>query len=202
MQFDRAKLKTVVLYVCSKCEPSELGAVKLHKVLYYADMISYIENGIPLTGATYRKRALGPTCDSLLPVLREMTSSGAIRVQDVEYFGYQKKEYLPLTQPDISRLNSNEVEILDEVIDFVCRSNTAKTISEFSHSTPWELVEFGDVLPYHNALHLIPKQVSQEAFDWALEEAVSVEAERSQKDSLDYPVFADFRNRVLQEGSR
>ena len=45
MQYDRGKLKSVVLYTCAKCEPSRLGAVKLHKVLYFADMIRLCPSG-------------------------------------------------------------------------------------------------------------------------------------------------------------
>ena len=202
MQFDRAKLRAVILYVCSQCEPAELGAVKLHKILYYADMLHYLDFGAPLTGATYRKRALGPTCDALLPMLREMEASGAIDVREVDYFGYRKKEYVALDEPDVGRLSEGERAILDEIVDFVCRENTAKTISDFSHSTPWEIVEFGEVLPYHNALLLIPNQVSKDAYDWALERAPEIETARSQGNPLDYPVFADLRNRVLQEGRR
>ena len=56
MQFDRAKLKTVILYVCSRCEPAQLGAVKLHKVLYFTDMLHYAHAGTAVTGATYRER--------------------------------------------------------------------------------------------------------------------------------------------------
>ena len=200
MQFDRAKLKAVILYTCSRCAPEELGAVKLHKVLYYADMVHYLYAGVPLTGATYRKRPLGPTCDGLLSTIKELEAAGAIQVREVNYFGYRKKEYMALKEPETERLSESELAILDEVIDFVCRGHTAKTISDFSHSTPWEIVEFGEELPYHNALHLIPNQVSKEAFDWALEQASAIEAERSKTDALDYPVLASLRSRVLQAG--
>ena len=200
LQFDRAKLKAVVHYVCSQCEPAELGAVKLHKTLYYADMLHYLGFGAPLTGATYRKRPLGPMCDSLLPILRELERGGAIEVREVDYFGYRKKEYVSLQEPALDKLGTDERAILDEIIDFVCRENTAKTISDFSHSAPWEIVEFGEVLPYHNALLLVPNQVSEDAFDWALEQASDIEAARSRGNPLDYPVFADLRSRVLQEG--
>jgi hypothetical protein len=145
MQFDREKLKAVVLYVCSRSEPSQLGAVKLHKVLYYADMIQYAVSGTPITGALYRKRQLGPTCDALLPILRELEQADALRVREVDYFGYLKKEYEIVATPDMRRLTSAEVSLIDEVIDFVCRQNTAKTISEFSHGIPWEIAEFGVV---------------------------------------------------------
>ena len=200
MQFDRAKLKAAILHVCSQCEPAELGAVKLHKTLYYGDMIRYLDAGVPITGSTYRKRPFGPTCDALLSTLRELQEEGAIRVREVKYFGYRKKDYLALRGPESDRLSEAERAVLDESVDFVCRRNTARTISDFSHSTPWEIVEFGEVLPYHNALHLIPNEVSEEALDWALAQAPAIEAERSKANPLDYPVFAAIRGGVRQAG--
>ncbi len=198
MQFDREKLKAAVLYTCGQCRPDELGAVKLHKVLYYADMLHYLESGSSLTGAIYRKRPFGPTCDSLLAIVKELSADHSLEVREVDYFGYRKKEFRALTEPDIGRLGQLGGKILDEVIEFVCRNNTAKTISEFSHSAPWEMVEFGEELAYHSALHLIPNQVSKEAFEWAEEQAQTIEAERSQKNPLDFKVFRALRSRVLE----
>ncbi|MGH6874164.1 MAG: type II toxin-antitoxin system antitoxin SocA domain-containing protein, partial [Aestuariivirgaceae bacterium] len=66
MQFDREKYKAVILYTCVRCEAHQLGSVKLHKVLYYADMLHYAHVGAPMTGSTYRKRPHGPTSDELL----------------------------------------------------------------------------------------------------------------------------------------
>src|ERR1700731_102233 len=94
MQFDLVQLKDVILYACSRCEPSRLGAVKLHKILYFSDMIHYANVGAPLTGATYRKRPMGPTCDQLLVTLNELARDGALKIRDVDYFGYLKKEYI------------------------------------------------------------------------------------------------------------
>ena len=114
MQFDRAKLKTVILYICSKCEPSQLGVVKLHKALYLADMLVYAYVGAPITGATYRKRALGPTCDQLLAVLRELSKEGVLEIREVEYFGYRKKEYVSLAKPETERLSPAELDKVKE----------------------------------------------------------------------------------------
>jgi hypothetical protein len=108
MQFDRAKLKTVILYTCVKCDPSRLGAVKLNKVLYYADMLRYAETGTPLTGATYRKLPFGPTCDQLNSTLAELVGEGAIEPRESQYFGYRKKEYISRRSPDIERMNVDE----------------------------------------------------------------------------------------------
>ena len=198
MQFDRAKLRTVILYICSRCEPSQLGAVKLHKALYFADMLVYAYVGAPITGATYRKRALGPTCDQLLAALRELSKEGALEIREVEYFGFRRKEYVSLAKPETERLSSAELSVLDEVIEFVCRSNMAKAISDFSHNRAWELAEFGDVLPYHSVFHLFPTQVSPEALDWASGEVGQIEDKRSRNAALGGTAYGDFRNRVLE----
>jgi hypothetical protein len=166
-------------------------------------MLHYAEYGTPITAATYKKRPFGPTCQELLPVIRDLERSKALNVRDVEYFGYCKKEYVPTQVPvETPRLNTGEIALLDAVIDFVCRNHTAQTISDFSHSRPWDLVEFDAVIPYHSALHLFPNQVSPEAFEWASGEVGAIEAERSKHDPLGYSDFASFRSRVLQESGR
>lgn len=197
MQFDRAKLKTVVLYACARCEPSQLGAVKLHKVLYFADMLHYAQVGTPLTGATYRKRPHGPTCDNLLPTLRELAQEGSLDIRETDYFGYRKKEYVALREPDLSRLNEDEVSLVNEMISFVCFQHTAKTISEFSHNRAWEMADFGDILPYDSVFLLFPTQVSIEALEWASAQAPQIEAQRSQSHTLGDVDYASFRGRFL-----
>lgn len=193
MQFDRGKLKAVILYICSKCDPSQLGAVKLHKVLYFADMLHYAHMGTAITWATYRKRKLGPTCDQLLPALRDLEREGAIEIRETDYFGFQKKEYLPKRKPEMEGLSRDQLMLIDDVIDFVCFNNTAKTISDYSHTQAWELAEFGGELSYSSALHLFPHQVSPEAMEWGSTQAEEIEAERSKSNAVDYETFAAFR---------
>jgi|SRR5277367_1738029 hypothetical protein len=200
MQFDRAKLKDVILYACSRCESSRLGAVKLHKVLYFSDMLHFASTGIPLTGATYRKRPMGPTCDSLLTSLLELSREGSLAIRDVDYFGYLKKEYNVLTEKAGESLSARQRELLNEVIEFVCINNTAKTISEFSHNKAWEVAEFGEVLPYTSVFHIFPTQVSEDAKSWALGEADEIEAARSTSNPMDFVTFAAFRKRLHEEG--
>jgi len=198
VQFDRAKFKTVILYACSKCEQSGLGVVKLHKLLYFADMLRYAEIGAPITGATYRKRSFGPSCDNLLPILREMANEGAVEVREFEYFGYRKNVYVACREPEAGRLSKGELELLSEVIDFVCMNNAMKTIGEYNLDRPWEMAEFGSVLPYHSAFHLFPLQVSQDAMEWASGEVDKIETERSRDETLGGAAFRDFRSRVLE----
>ena len=198
MQFDREKMRAVILHACHTCEPSELGAVKLNKVLYYLDMLCYVDTRNAVTGATYRKRPNGPTSDQLLFQLRDMVRAGDIEVRDVDYHGFIKKEYRALTPEPTHILNDDEIALLDEVIDFVCRHNTAKSISDFSHSLPWEIVQMGGVIPYHTAMLLLPSQPSPEAIEISETGVDEVGRARSQEDALGMSELGAFRGRILE----
>ncbi|HET8729189.1 MAG TPA: Panacea domain-containing protein, partial [Alphaproteobacteria bacterium] len=140
-QLNREKLRSAILRIISRCPPQELGAVKLHKALYYADMIEFAACGRSLTGAEYRKRPFGPTCDEALPIIRELQSDGALDVVDVPYYGYAKREFRLRAEPRFDQLSKSELALLDDMADFVCREHTARAISEISHDVSWQMVE-------------------------------------------------------------
>lgn len=199
MQFDRAKLRAVILHTCRSCPPDNLGAVKMHKVLYFLDMISYAQTGASVTGATYRKRPFGPTCDQLLQMLREMERTGDLAIKKVNFHGLIKTEYMALANEQSGVLNDEERGLLNEVIAFVCHQNSARTISEFSHKLPWELAEFGEEIPYDTALLLYPTQPSPEAFEKVSEGFAEIETARQSASAVDLPVLSAFRSRVLSQ---
>jgi uncharacterized phage-associated protein len=89
--FDRVKFKAVVHYICHACPPEDLGNVKLHKILYFADMLSFSDTGKPLTGVEYLKQAFGPTARHLTAALKELEASGALRVDTRNVYGFTKK---------------------------------------------------------------------------------------------------------------
>ncbi|MBV8826725.1 MAG: peptide deformylase [Hyphomicrobiales bacterium] len=192
MQFDEAKLRATVLYTFAHSDPAKLGAVKLHKVLYFTDMLHYLRAGSPATGATYRKNRFGPTCQELSPLLHQLAAEGAIEIRESEYFGYLKKEYDAKEAPQVDRLNRHEVSLLEDVIEFVCNDNTAKTISDFSHNRAWERAEFGDILSYSSAFLLLARHAPLESSEWKSEDA----AERARSLFEGIP-FGDFRSRAI-----
>lgn len=196
MQFDREKLQELVLYIVSACGPQELGAVKLHKVLYFSDMLTFINEGRPLTGATYRKRPYGPTCEQLSFALHSLEKAKRITIEEERYFGFLKKTYQSVGGPDLHRFSDQEIAIVDEMIEFVCRQNSARSISEISHSPAWELADFGEDLAYESAFLMLSGPVSQDAMDWVSEEAQDIEAARSVSNPLDLEDFAAFRGRL------
>lgn len=197
-QFNRNKMQAVILYACNTCDPQELGAVKLNKVLYFLDMIFYAHNGCVVTGAAYRKRPFGPASDNLLIELKNMKTQGDIDIQDVDYHGYIKKEYIAKNQSPKDVLNHQELSLLDDVIDFVCKKNSAKSISEYSHKLPWEMAEMGQIIPYKSAMLLFPTQPSPEAFEKVADRIHEIESERSKTNPLDLPLLSNFRGSLSQ----
>jgi hypothetical protein len=192
-QFDRNKFRELALYVATKTAPENLGAVKFNKVLYYSDMLHYVMKGHPITGATYRRRERGPTTDQLLFALRELTLEGAIQISNVPFYGFMKKEYRALKEPDLSKFTADEIALVDDVIQFVCDGHTAKGISEFSHNLAWEATEPDQEIPYFTAFLMYPADVSEATLDWAHKEAPSIEAERQKRNPVERPLFRALR---------
>jgi hypothetical protein len=181
VSFDWGKFRAAVLHIIGGCDSTRLGAVKLHKVLYYSDMMWFIETGKAITGADYRKRPFGPTCDALLPLLKDLENEQLIQIENVEYYGYAKKQFTLLGNSESNVLSADEKAVLDEISDFVCNNNSAKTISDFSHDMVWDMVEYGEVIPYHNAIHLIPNDIAPSTLEWA--EDLESEIEDSRRKS-------------------
>lgn len=197
MQFNREKMRAVILRACHACQPEDLGAVKLNKVLYYVDMLNYAHHRAVVTGATYRKRPNGPASDQLLFTLRDLAGAGDIEIRNVEFHGYWKKEYIAKVDEPAGVLNASELSLLDDVIEFVCRHNSARSISEYSHTLPWEMADMGGEIPYRSAMLLFPMQPSPEAFDAVEEGMKEVGAARSQSSAVGVRSLGAFRGSVL-----
>ncbi|MEQ1647966.1 MAG: Panacea domain-containing protein [Hyphomicrobiaceae bacterium] len=156
---DRLKLLDAVHYICSRCDKSELGNVKLHKILYFADMLHFATSGKPLTGVQYLKQRFGPCARQLSSVVEELGRKGDLVIQRRDYFGFEKVDYEAVTKPKSERLGNLGLSILDDVIEFVCR-RSAREISELSHNAAWEAVNFGEVIHYDTAFWLQPVEVT------------------------------------------
>lgn len=177
-QLDRAKLKEVVCWVVNSVGPEALGQTKLHKVLYYAEMLTFLATGRPLTGAIFRKRPYGPTCDALLGIQDELSKEGCLEVTRQNYYGYKKTTFALLGRFSPTLISADEISLLRDVVEFVCLRNSAVTISEFSHDIVWQMVEFGEDIPYHSALNLVPNEETEDALSWGMSVAKEIEDAR------------------------
>jgi hypothetical protein len=192
-QFDREKFKDVVHYIVEHTRPDELGRVKLHKTLYFADMMWFIAKGVALTGAEYRKQPMGPCASHLSWALNALETEGRIEQSREWYFGYEKHRFASLKPAPLDRLDREALVLLGDTIDFVCRNNTAQTISELSHTRAWESIDMGEVMPYHSAINILPNEIDADTVAWAAEEAAKIAAARSRETPLQRRGYREFR---------
>ncbi|MCB9504840.1 MAG: SocA family protein [Gemmatimonadales bacterium] len=165
---DVKKLKALTHYVCWKCEnPAILGATKLNKALWVSDLWWYVRTGAPITGETYVKRQYGPVPSSILTILGDLEREGAIVTRERRYDGFNKRDFIALTEPDISMFTPEEISVIDKAIDFVCHRHTAKSISRRTHDDIWKIAEIGEEIPYHAMLASVLGEVMPEDVDWA-----------------------------------
>lgn len=171
---DNDKLRALVHYICYNAEPSELGAIKLNKVLWYSDVVAYLRLGKPITEETYIKQEHGPVPKHILPILDAMCADGDLVIRKQPYFNYEKKEYITLTEPDLSVFAPEEVSIVAHMMHEICKNHTAKSISDASHTKVWELADIGDEMPMY-MIHILRKgEINEHDVAWAKQSIATV----------------------------
>lgn len=173
--FNRPKFKALVHYICSRCQdnPGRLGATKLNKILWYADTGHFLKSGESLTGARYVKRQHGPVPAAITPIVDELVAEGKLIIRDPVY-QYDTRQYITLQEPEIdSVFSASDIRDIDNVIDAVCDSHTAKSISIKSHNEAWQMAEIGEDLPLFTVLAR-PGELTETDMKWADEKIAAL----------------------------
>src|SRR5665648_237958 len=120
--------------------------------------VSQIENGHrkicteELIGATYIKNHYGPTPKEFIKIVKEMEGKDLVKIQD-KYFQYPQTKYMPLKDPNLSKISAQEQKVIDDVLLMLSDMNATK-ISEYSHNdVPWMTTEEGDVIDYESVFY-------------------------------------------------
>ena len=124
---DIDKLEVIISYFAEHV--SNLFKVKLMKMLWYADALSYKQTGKSMTGLVYRHEAMGA-----LPVGHySLMNLEKLNVREEMSLNYDLMLHIyPDEQADYSVLDNNEKKVLDAVIGKF-RSFKASDIVEYMH---------------------------------------------------------------------
>jgi hypothetical protein len=144
------KLAELILYVSQKCalEP-RFGAVKLNKILYFADFFAYGSWGRAITGAEYQHLPNGPAPRRLLPVRKKLVEGGDLALQPTPLSGGKvQHRTVNLREPDLSLFDGREIALVDSMIDQLKSLNADET-SELSHQmVGWEITRDYETIEY------------------------------------------------------
>jgi transcriptional regulator with XRE-family HTH domain len=148
------KFKEVLLYILKKVgSKPNIGESVLYKLLYFIDFNYYEKYEEQLVGATYIKNNYGPTPKEFLKIVEDMEREEDLRKIEDKYFQYPQRKYLPLREPNLSKLKANEIKMIDEVLEKLSDMN-ASQISEYSHNdVPWLTTDDGDVIGYESVFY-------------------------------------------------
>lgn len=172
---EQDRTEAVAHYVIARADPNKLGAVKLNKVMWFADLEAYRRSGMTITGQmSYEKRQLGPVPNNIVRAIRHLEQSDMIATRNVPTFGgKERREHIWLKHPDVSVFSAVEVDILNEAINWVCDHHTAKSISDLSHDLLWEQAELGEQIPV-GAATVVTDDLDGDDIAWALQELANI----------------------------
>lgn len=161
-RYDADKMRELVLYIARRSEADPFfGAVKLNKVLFFADFYAYRTYGRSITGAEYQRLDHGPAPRQLKPLLDRMRHEGTIAVRKSELGGYSQSRTLALREPVLGKFTPDEIALVDHIILDLWSTN-ASDASTLSHRfMGWQLAKRGETIPY--AVGLLSRREPTEA---------------------------------------
>lgn len=148
-----ARLRELILLIAMRSEGDEpFGAVKLNKLLFYADFLSYVKFGESITGQEYQALVNGPAPRRMVPVLTRMQRDEVLAIRENDYYGKNQQRAFALQDPDISQFDYAEMELVDKVIKHFWGKNATEMSIESHHFVGWKLAKQGETIPYSVAL--------------------------------------------------
>jgi transcriptional regulator with XRE-family HTH domain len=150
------KFREVLLYVLGKVGSlPNIGETVIYKLLYFIDFDYFEMYEEQLVGASYQKNHHGPTPVEFKKIVDRMIDEKEIEKVRSEYFSFPQTKYLPLRSADLSKLNANEIQMIDKVLSRFSDWN-ASQISDYSHKDiPWMTTENGKIIPYESVFYRI-----------------------------------------------
>jgi hypothetical protein len=129
-----SKMKELILHVANKSKGDDkFGAVKLNKLLFYSDFLSYVKRGGSITGQEYFALPEGPAPRRMLPIMEAMQKNNEIAIQIIDIGPqYQMKKVLALRPADYEVLETQDVVISDLIIETFSDFNGTQ-LSGFTH---------------------------------------------------------------------
>jgi hypothetical protein len=143
----------LVLYISLRSEGDPFfGLTKLYKLLFYSDFLAYRRLGHSITGQTYRALPFGPVPDKMDRFLKHLVRANDIVIRDEDFYDRPQKRPLALRGPEISEFQSDELALIDSLLDRF-KQSSASQISAASHQfLGWQVAKQGEAIPYAVAL--------------------------------------------------
>lgn len=157
------KFRELILYISEQSEGDRtFGAVKLNKLLFYADFLHYAYYGKSITGQEYFKLPHGPAPRRLLPVTNDMEMCGDITYRNREYYGKKQKRLFAKRDPNLDVFSAKELDLVHRVIESFKHTNARDISSESHEFAGWIFAKEKETIPFAVALVGVRKPTETE----------------------------------------
>ncbi|THJ22385.1 MAG: DUF4065 domain-containing protein [Nitrospira sp. CG24E] len=150
--YNAEKLRELILHIAQKSlSDPRCGAVKLNKLLYYADFTAYRNLGKSITGAEYQHLPEGPAPRGGLPAQDRLKQDGAIEMKyEPSIVGEPLHRIIPKRKP-YPIFSKQERELVNRIIKEFW-ALTGSELSEKSHKEfGWRLTKLGETIHYRTS---------------------------------------------------
>lgn len=156
---DENKLGELLLLVAEQLADDRFaGAVKVNKILFFAEFAHMRLTGRPITGAPYQKLHHGPAPRRLVPVRERLIETGAATLVPEVVLGHAQHRLRPDRPARRDLFSATELKAVADAVELL-RGRTGTDASALSHDEPgWQLVGEGETIPFVTA-YLEPDQV-------------------------------------------
>ena len=144
------KVVDVIRYFAASSKIRKLYKVKLMKLLWYADALSYKRRGFAMTGLVYQALPMGavPVGHNAIIDLKDVPCE---EVDMGEGNGY----YFSLSEPTTYKtLTEDDVKILDAVIEKLGNMSKTEIVAFMHKEEAYEKTTFKDIISFEYAKHL------------------------------------------------
>jgi uncharacterized phage-associated protein len=152
MALSTTKYQQALVFFVTNCNNNRLGLVKLNKLFYYLDFISYRDRSTPVTNETYIHLQMGPLAKNLENQIEQAVQHGLISVAEKESDKYGTRNmYKPVASVDLSVFDEYEKKLLHEICKEFSTWSTDKMIAQTHTEAPWVYSEPNKKIDYELA---------------------------------------------------
>lgn len=149
---NQGKYLNALLYFISECGNEKLGIMKLNKLFYYLDFISYRDRQMSVTGEKYLPFPKGPFAASLEKELTLAQTEKLINRQKDKSEKYgERNRFRAVQQYDLSVFDGYEKELLQYICGQFKEWSTDQMVAQTHTEAPWVFSNKGQPLDYKYA---------------------------------------------------
>ena len=144
------KVVDTIRYFSASEKMHTLYKVKLMKLLWYSDAISYKRRGHSITGLVYRAQTMGA-----LPIAHDtLIELNGIRYKEIEFEDSTGYQFLPDDKPDYPSLSSEDMQVLDTVIEYFGSCTKDEIVEHMHNEKAYQHTKTYDLISFRYAVNL------------------------------------------------